>query len=193
MASYEEMLMNQSDANSAFNAAQAEINRDWQEYMSGTAHQREKWDLIRAGLNPVLSANSGASWNTVANASADPSSASGMAMLAATILNNATALQQSLVSAEATKAAAGASAAAQIQASQNSANAVMEAAKVANEGTHYTANQSYESAKINAGAKLSSDPIGLIGSFLNNFAGGNLFQQATGFAKAMADNYIGNW
>lgn len=33
--------------------------RDWQQYMSNTAHQRETNDLIAAGLNPILSATGG--------------------------------------------------------------------------------------------------------------------------------------
>ena len=42
-----------------FNAAEAQKNRDWQLMMSNTAHQREIKDLMAAGLNPVLSAMNG--------------------------------------------------------------------------------------------------------------------------------------
>ncbi len=76
-------IFNYSENNSAFNANQAQIardwsaaqnlqamewsakeaqkTRDWQESLSNSAHQREIKDLIAAGLNPILSVNGGAS------------------------------------------------------------------------------------------------------------------------------------
>lgn len=59
----EQMAFQQSSNEQAmaFSSAEAQKNRDWQAMMSNTTHQREVKDLIAAGLNPVLSANAGAS------------------------------------------------------------------------------------------------------------------------------------
>lgn len=55
-----------------FNEREAQKTRDYQTLMSNTSHQREVADLKAAGLNPLLSANAGASSPAGATASAPP-------------------------------------------------------------------------------------------------------------------------
>ena len=55
----------------AFNAAEAQKNRDWQERMSNTSYQRAVEDMKKAGINPILAAqNGGAVTGSGATASA---------------------------------------------------------------------------------------------------------------------------
>lgn len=65
-----------------FNAEQAKIARDFEQYMSNTSYQRKMADLEKAGINPALAiSGGGASTPTghAARSSASPSGASGTA------------------------------------------------------------------------------------------------------------------
>lgn len=59
-----------------FNSVEAEKNRNFQLDMSNSAHQREVLDLQKAGINPILSANNGASTTSGAQASSGEGSVS---------------------------------------------------------------------------------------------------------------------
>lgn len=83
----------------AWSAQEAQKNRDWQERLANTAHQREVTDLMAAGLNPILSANQGAYTGSGATGqgfsssgamgNVDTSGAPALAGLYSTVMNTA--------------------------------------------------------------------------------------------------------
>lgn len=108
---------NQAAIANNFNAAEAAKNRDWQEYMSNTAHQREVKDLKAAGLNPVLSAMNGNGAAVTSGAAANASLPSGASASASdptqaivgvlsAMLSAQTSIANTAVSAKATEAVA---------------------------------------------------------------------------------------
>ena len=77
-----DQAVSMANFNNQFNAEQVQKQMDFQKMMSDTAHQREVKDLVAAGLNPILSANGGASTPSGSSASADTSATTLKAQMA---------------------------------------------------------------------------------------------------------------
>jgi len=91
----------QGDKSRDFNANQSAEQMAFQKYMSNTAHTRQVQDLRDAGLNPILSANSGASAPQGASASSQPVKMDNVIAPAVASAMEATKMRQDLKQSEA--------------------------------------------------------------------------------------------
>lgn len=146
-----------------FNMAEAAKNRNWQQMMSNTAHQREIADLKAAGLNPVLSASggngaavtSGATASGVTSAGAkgevDTSVNSAIVGILGSILNAQTQLEAANVSARTQEAVADKYTAMEKIVADISRSATLGSANIHAAASRYGAELGY------AGSKYASD------------------------------------
>lgn len=165
LTALQEMSNNNTARTFAFNADEAQKSRDWQEYMSGTSHQREVDDLIAAGLNPVLSTNGGAQAYSASSASgsADASAISAISNLISNKMSNDASLKIAKISANVGYA----SAAAQKAAAAMSAGATIAAAANSAAAQRYAADKNYESQKYVTDYSKNGTVAGVAGSVGN--------------------------
>lgn len=124
-----------------YNKSEAKAARDWQTQMSKTSHQMEVEDLKKAGLNPVLSANSGGaqSYTTSSASTQNDSGASALASLQSSQLGAIGNMESSRISA-----------AAQLKAAQRQAKAMEYSARQSAMAQQYSAEMSYKSTQLRA-------------------------------------------
>ena len=145
-----------------FNQTEAAKNRNWQELLSNTAHQREVRDLMAAGLNPVLSAMNGNGASVGSGATAQGVTSQGAKGDVDTSANGAIAnLLGSILAANTQIEAANINARTQEAVADKYTAMSQIVAGIQSEAARYGADKSYEASRYGSDKRFQSDIAGI--------------------------------
>lgn len=156
----------------AFNQNEAAKNRNWQEMLSNTAHQREVRDLMAAGLNPVLSAMNGNGASVGSGATAqgvtsqgakgdtDTSANGAIANLLGSILSAQTQIEAANINAKTQEAVADKYTAMERIVSEIAASASRYGADTSAAASRYHSDRSYEASRYGSDRSAAASMFG---------------------------------
>ena len=156
----------------AFNQNEAAKNRNWQEMLSNTAHQREVRDLMAAGLNPVLSAMNGNGASVGSGATAqgvtsqgakgdtDTSANGAIANLLGSLLSAQTQIEAANINAKTQEAVADKYTAMEKIVSEIAASASRYGADTSAAASRYHSDRSYEASRYGSDRSAAASMFG---------------------------------